>query len=55
MNRRLVPSSARFLETIPDFELVAQADSVDAAVSAIAEHRPDILYLDIQLGRPQRL
>ena len=40
----------RFLETIPDFLIVAEADTVDAAVAQITEHRPDILYLDIQLG-----
>jgi two-component system, LytTR family, response regulator len=40
----------RFLETIPDFQIMAEADTVDAAVAQITEHRPDILYLDIQLG-----
>ena len=29
---------------------MAEADTVDAAVAQITEHRPDILYLDIQLG-----
>jgi two-component system, LytTR family, response regulator len=40
----------RFLETIPDFQIMAEADTVDSAVAQITEHRPDILYLDIQLG-----
>jgi two-component system, LytTR family, response regulator len=40
----------RFLAPIPDFQIMAEADTVDAAVAQITEHRPDILYLDIQLG-----
>jgi two-component system LytT family response regulator len=40
----------RFLEPLPEFSLAAQADSVDTAIQAIGTHRPDVVYLDIQLG-----
>src|ERR1700743_1373405 len=41
---------ARFLAPLPEFTLLAEADSVDSAVDAISAHHPDIVYLDIQLG-----
>jgi two-component system LytT family response regulator len=40
----------RFLEALPQFQIVAEADSVDTAVAQITQHRPHIVYLDIQLG-----
>ena len=40
----------RFLEPLAEFQVAAEADSVDSAVAAITAHRPDIVYLDIQLG-----
>ena len=41
---------SRFLAPLPEFTLLAEADSVDSAVDAISAHHPDIVYLDIQLG-----
>jgi two-component system, LytTR family, response regulator len=41
---------ARFLAPLPEFRLLAEADSVDSAVAAINAHHPDVVYLDIQLG-----
>jgi two-component system LytT family response regulator len=32
-------------------EVVAQADSLASARAALAEHRPDLVFLDIQLGK----
>jgi two-component system LytT family response regulator len=40
----------RFLAPLPEFQVVAQADTVETAVQEITTHRPDIVYLDIQLG-----
>jgi two-component system LytT family response regulator len=40
----------RFLAPLHDFEVVAQADSVDSAVAEISARKPDVVYLDIQLG-----
>jgi DNA-binding LytR/AlgR family response regulator len=40
----------RFLAPLPDFEVVAEADTVEAAVAEIGKHHPDVVYLDIQLG-----
>lgn len=40
----------RFLAALPEFKIKAEADSVDSAVAQITQHRPDIVYLDIQLG-----
>lgn len=40
----------RFLAPLAEFAVVAQADSVEAAVAAITARKPDVLYLDIQLG-----
>jgi two-component system LytT family response regulator len=40
----------RFLATVADFQIAAEADTVDTAVAQISRHRPDIVYLDIQLG-----
>jgi two-component system LytT family response regulator len=41
---------SRFLSPILEFTVLAEADSVDTAIESIAAHRPDIVYLDIQLG-----
>jgi two-component system LytT family response regulator len=40
----------RLLGDLPDFRVVAEAGSVAEAVPAVTEARPDVLYLDIQLG-----
>jgi two-component system LytT family response regulator len=42
---------ARFLAPLPDYRIVAQADSVESGLAAITTHHPDLVYLDIQLGR----
>jgi two-component system, LytTR family, response regulator len=41
---------ARFVAELPDFRVIAEAESVDEAVAAIKAAPPDVLYLDIQLG-----
>jgi two-component system, LytTR family, response regulator len=41
---------ARFLASLPEFQVVAEADTVETAVEEIHARRPDIVYLDIQLG-----
>jgi len=41
------------LEAVPGWTVVAEAGDVDAALAAVAEHRPDILVLDLVMpGRP---
>jgi len=40
----------RFLAPLPEFEVVAQADTVESAVAEITARKPDVVYLDIQLG-----
>jgi two-component system LytT family response regulator len=40
----------RFLAPLPEFQVVAEADTVEAAVREISVRKPDIVYLDIQLG-----
>jgi two-component system LytT family response regulator len=40
----------RFLEALPEFQVTAEADTVEAAVAAITAHHPDVVFLDIQLG-----
>ncbi len=34
----------------PEIEVVAEADNVDAGYSAILEHEPDVVFLDVKLG-----
>ncbi len=34
----------------PDIQILGEADSVKAGISAIEMHRPDVIFLDIQLG-----
>jgi two-component system, LytTR family, response regulator len=41
----------RQLEQIPDMQCVGECGGRDAAVQAIVERRPDLVLLDIQLGR----
>jgi len=41
---------ARLFAPLPDFTVVAEAGSVDDAVAQISALKPDVLYLDIQLG-----
>ncbi len=41
---------ARLFAPLPDFTVVAEAGSVDDAVPQISALKPDVLYLDIQLG-----
>ena len=40
----------RFLAPLPEFQVVAQADTVESAVAEIIAAKPDFIYLDIQLG-----
>ena len=40
----------RLLEPLPEFCVVGEADSVEAAVARITNLQPDVVYLDIQLG-----
>ncbi len=40
----------RLLGEIPDFRVAAEAGDVSEAVAAIKTTRPDVVYLDIQLG-----
>lgn len=40
----------RFVSELGDFEVVTEADGVEAAIAAIRELTPDVLYLDVQLG-----
>ncbi len=41
---------ARLLALLPEFVLAGEADSVDSAVAQISALKPDVVYLDIQLG-----
>jgi two-component system LytT family response regulator len=41
---------ARLLAPLPEFAVVGEADSVDAAAAQIIALEPDVVYLDIQLG-----
>jgi len=34
----------------PNINILGEADSVKGGITAIAEHRPDVVFLDIQLG-----
>jgi two-component system LytT family response regulator len=40
----------RWIAELPDFRVVATAASVDDALAKISAVKPDVLYLDIQLG-----
>ena len=40
----------RFLESVDDFQVVGEADSVDSGIATVAALTPEVLYLDIQLG-----
>jgi two-component system LytT family response regulator len=40
----------RWLAELPDFRVVASAASVGDALTAVSAAKPDVLYLDIQLG-----
>jgi two-component system LytT family response regulator len=40
----------RFLAPLPEFQVAAEADSVETGVAEITAHHPEIVYLDIQLG-----
>jgi two-component system LytT family response regulator len=49
-DERLARSALRtLLAAHPAVDVVGEADSVDAAVAAITRHRPDVLFLDIQM------
>ncbi len=39
----------RLLEAGPDFEIVGQADSGEAALALVEKHKPDVLLLDISM------
>ncbi|MFL6600078.1 MAG: LytR/AlgR family response regulator transcription factor [Steroidobacteraceae bacterium] len=40
----------RFIAELADFRVVAEAGTVEEAVTAVRNTKPDVLYLDIQLG-----
>jgi len=40
----------RMLDELPDFRVVAEVGDVAEAIAAITAVRPDVIYLDIQLG-----
>lgn len=40
----------RWIAELPDFRVAAEAASVDEAIAVVAAAKPDVLYLDIQLG-----
>lgn len=40
----------RLLAELPDFRVAAEAGDVTEAIAAVTSTRPDVLYLDIQLG-----
>lgn len=40
----------RFVGELDEFQVVAEADAVDTAITAIRGRTPDVLYLDVQLG-----
>jgi two-component system, LytTR family, response regulator len=49
-DERLARSALRtLLAAHPTVAVVGEADSVDAAVTAIARYRPDVVFLDIQM------
>lgn len=41
---------ARFLSPLAQFRLLAEADTVETAIAKITSLRPEVVYLDIQLG-----
>ncbi len=41
----------RFIAELADFRVVAEADSVATAITQMKSLAPDVLYLDVQLGR----
>jgi two-component system, LytTR family, response regulator len=41
----------RFLAEQEDFRVIAEADCVDSAIAAISASGPEVIYLDIQLGK----
>jgi two-component system, LytTR family, response regulator len=49
-DERLARSELRAqLARFPELQVVAEADSVPKAVEAVREHRPDVVFLDIQM------
>src|SRR5688572_11708110 len=40
----------RLLGELPDFRVVAEAGDVAEAIAAVGRARPDVMYLDVQLG-----
>lgn len=42
----------RLLGRHPDVEIVAEAADGEAAICAVAEHRPDLLFLDVEMPAP---
>jgi two-component system LytT family response regulator len=41
---------ARFIADLKDFQVVAEAATVEEAIAAVTAAVPDVIYLDIQLG-----
>lgn len=42
---------AALLGTVPDFEVVAEADDVTQAIAFFRQHEPDITLMDLRLGK----
>jgi two-component system response regulator NreC len=40
------------LDDVPDFEVVAEAEDLEGAMRYVNGHRPRVLVLDLELGRP---
>ncbi len=40
-----------YLQTLPNFKIVAQCDNGFEAVKAIQQHNPDLIFLDIQMPK----
>lgn len=45
----------RLLGAEPDIEIIGEADNGDAAIAAVLELRPDLLFLDVELPGPDGL
>jgi two-component system, LytTR family, response regulator len=45
----------RLLGAEPDIEIIGEADNGDAAIAAVIELRPDLLFLDVELPGPDGL
>ena len=44
-----------YLEKVPEMEIVAECANGLEAVKAVAEHKPDVIFLDVQMPKTGRL